>query len=151
MRARFADRGSEPMIGLQQAGRLTLAAVIFAMGSAPAPFPALPSWGAEPIAAAVMLAAGFVLTPMLALTLLGTFFFQMLGGSAVWVGTVLMLAGVAAMTLRSIDWTPGNDAHSSLRLSPTLGLVAVAMVLGSIALTLALRPAIESLLVAFLG
>jgi hypothetical protein len=120
-------------------------------GILPGPPAAPVAAGLELAAGAAMLAASFVLTPMLAISLVGIVFFPMFGQANMRVGILFVLAGVAAMILRSIDWTHGIEAASLLRLSPSIGLVAVAMLLAVTALTLTFWPAIETQLRLFVG
>ena len=120
-------------------------------GVVPEPLAGLPAWGPEAIVAVAMLIGSFVLTPMLAFSVLAIVLFPMLGQANVRVGILLVLAGVAAMILRSIDWTPAAEGTASLRLPRTTGLVAVTILAAVIVPTLAFWPAIENLFTMFLG
>jgi hypothetical protein len=120
-------------------------------GVVPEPLAGLPAWGPEVIAVVAMLIGSFVLTPMLTFSVLAIVMFPMLGQANVRVGILLVLAGVAAMILRSIDWTPAAEGTAPLRLPRVIGLVAVTILAAVAALTQAFWPPIEDLLTMFLG
>jgi len=91
----------------------------------------------ELIAVAAMLVAGYIATPTPAIALLGIVLLKMFDeGRSIRVGALLALAGVAAMVLRMIEWTPSKKVESSLLLSRAAGLIAVAMLLTVIVLTI---------------
>jgi hypothetical protein len=101
------------------------------------PEPATAVTSLELITVAAMVVAGYIATPTPAVALLGIILLRMFDeGRSMRVGVLLALAGVTAMVLRMIEWTPSKKVESSLLLSRAAGLIAVAMLLTVIVLTI---------------
>jgi hypothetical protein len=101
------------------------------------PEPVTAAISMELIAVAAMVVAGYIATPTPAVALLGIILLKVFDeGRSMRVGVLLALAGVTAMVLRTIEWTPSKKVESSLLLSRAAGLIAVAMLLTVIVLTI---------------
>jgi hypothetical protein len=124
---------------LAVAAALVLAALVSILarvhGLVPQPVTAATSL--ELIAVAAVLVAGYLVTPTPAVALLGIVLLKIFDEDrSIRVGVLLGLAGVTAMVLRMIEWTPSKKAESSLLLSRAAGLIAVAMLLTVTVLTI---------------